>query len=92
MLPRCVAAGDFALDWILSTKENTPLLGVFGGLNLSCVAMDRLIRDTVAHLRPFGLRQMMPAHCTGWRAVWALLNAFGESVVTPSAVGSRFTF
>ena len=32
------------------------------------------------------------AHCTGWRALWALLNTFGESVVTPSAVGSRFTF
>jgi len=33
-----------------------------------------------------------PAHCTGWRALWALLNTFGESVVTPCAVGSRFTF
>ena len=54
--------------------------------------MEWLILDTVAHLRPFGLRQTMPAHCTGWRAVWALLNAFGESVGTPSAVGSRFTF
>jgi hypothetical protein len=27
-----------------------------------------------------------------WRALWALLNTFGESVVTPSAVGSRLTF
>jgi 7,8-dihydropterin-6-yl-methyl-4-(beta-D-ribofuranosyl)aminobenzene 5'-phosphate synthase len=29
---------------------------------------------------------------TGWRAVWALLNRFGASVVAPSAVGSRFSF
>ena len=75
-----------------ATFPDVPLFGVFGGLHLSGVAMERLIPDTVAHLRPFGLRQIMPAHCTGWRAVWALLNAFGESVVTPSAVGSRFTF
>jgi hypothetical protein len=27
-----------------------------------------------------------------WHALWALLNTFGESVVTPSAVGSHFTF
>jgi Protein of unknown function (DUF3500) len=27
-----------------------------------------------------------------WHALWALLNTFGESAVTPSAVGSRFTF
>jgi Protein of unknown function (DUF3500) len=27
-----------------------------------------------------------------WRALCALLNTFGESAVTPSAVGGRFTF
>ena len=54
--------------------------------------MERLIPDTMAHLQQFALQQIMPAHCTGWRALWALLNTFGESVVTPSAVGSRFTF
>jgi 7,8-dihydropterin-6-yl-methyl-4-(beta-D-ribofuranosyl)aminobenzene 5'-phosphate synthase len=72
--------------------EGIPLYGVFGGLHLSGVAMERLIPDSVAQLQQFGLRQIMPAHCTGWRAVHALLNAFGESVVTPSAVGSRWTF
>jgi 7,8-dihydropterin-6-yl-methyl-4-(beta-D-ribofuranosyl)aminobenzene 5'-phosphate synthase len=46
----------------------------------------------VEHLKQFALQQIMPAHCTGWRALWALLNTFGASVVTPSAVGSRFTF
>ncbi len=43
-------------------------------------------------LTQFGLARIATAHCTGWRAVWALLNAFGEEVVTPSAVGSRFSF
>ncbi len=74
------------------TFPDVPLYGLLGGLHLSGAAMEPLIPDTVAHLRPFQVQQIMPAHCTGWRAVWALLNAFGEAVVTPSAVGSRFTF
>jgi 7,8-dihydropterin-6-yl-methyl-4-(beta-D-ribofuranosyl)aminobenzene 5'-phosphate synthase len=54
--------------------------------------MERLIPDTVTHLKQFALQQIMPAHCTGWRALYALLQEFGESVVTPCAVGSRFMF
>jgi 7,8-dihydropterin-6-yl-methyl-4-(beta-D-ribofuranosyl)aminobenzene 5'-phosphate synthase len=72
--------------------SEVPLYGVLGGLHLAGAAMERLIPETVAHLKQFELQQIMPAHCTGWRALHALLNEFGESVVTPSAVGSRFTF
>ena len=71
---------------------DVPLYGLLGGLHLAGAAMERLIPDTMAHLPQFGLQQIMPAHCTGWRALCALVNTFGESVVTPSAVGSRFTF
>src|SRR5215831_16019934 len=74
------------------TFPDVPLYGVLGGLHLAGAAMERLIPDTVAHLQQFAPQQIMPAHCTGWRALWALLNTFGESVVTPCAVGSRFTF
>lgn len=69
-----------------------PLYGVLGGLHLAGAAMELLIPDTMAHLQQFALQQIMPAHCTGWRALCALAHTFGESVVTPSAVGSRFTF
>ncbi|MBI3798882.1 MAG: hypothetical protein HY268_18195 [Deltaproteobacteria bacterium] len=71
---------------------DVPLYGVLGGLHLSGAAMERLIPATVENLKQFALRQIMPAHCTGWRVHHALLREFGESVVTPSAVGSRFTF
>jgi 7,8-dihydropterin-6-yl-methyl-4-(beta-D-ribofuranosyl)aminobenzene 5'-phosphate synthase len=74
------------------TFPDVPLYGVLGGLHLAGAAMERLIPETMAHLREFPLRQIAPAHCTGWRALWALLQTFGESIVTPSAVGSRFTF
>ena len=48
------------------------LYGVLGGLHLAGAAMERLILpDTMAHLQQFALQQIMPAHCTGWRALWA---------------------
>jgi len=89
----CSHAG--IVNVLLSARETfpgVPLYGVLGGLHLAGAAMERLIPDTMVHLRQFGLQQIMPAHCTGWRALWALLNTFGESLVTPCAVGSRFTF
>ena len=89
----CSHAG--IVNVLLDAREvfaDVPLYGVLGGLHLSGLAMERLIPDTMTHLQQFELQQIMPAHCTGWRAVYALLTTFGESVVTPSAVGSRFTF
>jgi 7,8-dihydropterin-6-yl-methyl-4-(beta-D-ribofuranosyl)aminobenzene 5'-phosphate synthase len=89
----CSHAG--IVNVLLHAREVCPevsLYGVLGGLHLAGAAMERLIPDTVEHLKQFALQQIMPAHCTGWRALWALLNTFGASVVTPSAVGSRFTF
>jgi len=77
---------------VRETFQGVPVYGVLGGLHLAGVAMERLIPETMAHLREFALQQIMPAHCTGWRALCALVNTFGEAVVTPSAVGSRFTF
>jgi 7,8-dihydropterin-6-yl-methyl-4-(beta-D-ribofuranosyl)aminobenzene 5'-phosphate synthase len=61
-----------------------------GGLHLSG-ANERVIPDTVAALRDFELKTIAAAHCTGWRAVNALANAFGDAVV-PSSVGKRYRF
>lgn len=66
------------------------LHGVIGGLHLAG-STERLIPDTVASMRDFGLRVMASAHCTGWRAVGALASAFGEAVI-PSAVGKTYCF
>ncbi len=75
-----------------ATFPGVPLYGVLGGLHLSGAAMEKLIPDTVENLKQFDLKHITPAHCTGWRAHFALLNTFGEAVVAPSAVGSRYTF
>jgi 7,8-dihydropterin-6-yl-methyl-4-(beta-D-ribofuranosyl)aminobenzene 5'-phosphate synthase len=67
-----------------------PLYGAMGGLHLSG-ATEKIIPDTVAGLRRFGLKALAPGHCTGWRAMTALAREFGDEL-TPSAVGKRYLF
>ncbi len=68
-----------------------PLYCVLGGFHLSG-ATEKIIPDTVAALRELGLTYIAAGHCTGWRAMAALSAAFGDQVVTPTAVGKRFVF
>lgn len=70
----------------------TPVFGAMGGFHLSGAACEAIIPETVADLETFGLKVIVPGHCTGFRAVHALLNAFGDEVVVPSAVGRLHTF
>jgi 7,8-dihydropterin-6-yl-methyl-4-(beta-D-ribofuranosyl)aminobenzene 5'-phosphate synthase len=55
---------------------DTPLHAVMGGLHLSGPGPEKIIPDTVRDLA----------------RVTALVNAFGEEVVVPSAVGKLYTF
>ena len=67
-----------------------PIHCVMGGLHLGGV-MEAIIPDTVEGLRPFGIKYIITGHCTGWRALHALANAFGEGV-SQSAVGTTYAF
>ena len=69
---------------------DTKLHAVMGGFHLSG-ATEAIIPDTVRDMGTFGLDIIIPAHCTGWRAVNALERAYGEKIVVPSAVGKRFS-
>jgi 7,8-dihydropterin-6-yl-methyl-4-(beta-D-ribofuranosyl)aminobenzene 5'-phosphate synthase len=69
---------------------DVPIHAVLGGLHLGGV-MERNIPDTVDGLRPFNIGHIITGHCTGWRALRALANAFGETV-SQSAVGTTYTF
>ncbi len=70
----------------------TPLYGVMGGFHLSGTACEQIIPETVDDMAPFGLKMIVSGHCTGWRATHALVNAFGDQVVVPSAVGRSHRF
>jgi 7,8-dihydropterin-6-yl-methyl-4-(beta-D-ribofuranosyl)aminobenzene 5'-phosphate synthase len=69
---------------------DTPIYCLMGGLHLGGV-MERIIPDTVEALRPFRIKHIITGHCTGWRALHALANAYGD-VVSQSAVGTTYTF
>lgn len=69
-----------------------PLHAVMGGFHLSGGDIEAIIPDTIADMQAFDLKRIVPAHCTGWRAVNALARTFGEGVILPSAVGRQFRF
>jgi len=71
---------------------DVPLHAVMGGFHLSGQQIEEIIPDTINDMKGFGLKRIVPAHCTGWRAVGALVQAFGEEVIVPSAVGRQFVF
>ena len=73
-----------------ATFPEVKLHAVMGGFHLSG-ENEAIIAETVRDLGGFGLTTIVPAHCTGWRAVNALERAYGEKVVVPAAVGKRFS-
>ena len=73
------------------TFPDLALFAVVGGFHLSG-ANEASIPDTVRDMADFGLSYIVPAHCTGWRAVSALRAAFGDAMVLPAAVGKGFSF
>lgn len=69
-----------------------PLYAVMGGFHLSGHSVEKIIPQTVEEMKNFELKNIIPAHCTGWRAVNALSNVFGDKIVIPSAVGRSYVF
>lgn len=67
-----------------------PIHAVMGGLHLGGV-MEHIIPDTVEGLRPFDIGYIIAGHCTGWRALHALANAYGDRV-SQSAIGTSYRF
>lgn len=67
-----------------------PIYAVMGGLHLGGV-MEKIIPQTVEGLKPFNISHIITGHCTGWRALHALANAYGDRV-SQSAIGTTYTF
>jgi 7,8-dihydropterin-6-yl-methyl-4-(beta-D-ribofuranosyl)aminobenzene 5'-phosphate synthase len=72
-----------------SSFPSIPLHTVAGGFHLAG-GNEKTIADSVRDIGTFGLALIAPGHCTGWRAVTALVNAYGDSSVAPLAVGKIF--
>ncbi|HEX5041758.1 MAG TPA: MBL fold metallo-hydrolase [Candidatus Polarisedimenticolaceae bacterium] len=87
----CSHAGVInVLEHARTTFGGTPLYGVVGGLHLAG-ANEKIIPETAAALRGFGLTMIAAGHCTGWRAINAIARECGEGALVPLAVGKRLT-
>jgi 7,8-dihydropterin-6-yl-methyl-4-(beta-D-ribofuranosyl)aminobenzene 5'-phosphate synthase len=71
---------------------DVPLHAVMGGFHLSGPQVEDIIPETIRDMQSFGLKRIVPAHCTGWRAVTALAKIYRDDVLVPSAVGRSFVF
>jgi 7,8-dihydropterin-6-yl-methyl-4-(beta-D-ribofuranosyl)aminobenzene 5'-phosphate synthase len=92
VLTACSHAG--VVNVLAEARDRFPgvkLHAVLGGLHLSGLN-ERIIPQTVAALRDFDLDIIAAGHCTGWRAMAALANAFGDAKLAPLAVGKRLRF
>jgi len=62
---------------------------VIGGLHLTGALFEPIIPPTVAALKELNPALIVPAHCTGWKAVHALARELPQAFV-PNSVGTRF--
>jgi 7,8-dihydropterin-6-yl-methyl-4-(beta-D-ribofuranosyl)aminobenzene 5'-phosphate synthase len=67
------------------------IAGFIGGLHLTGEVFEPIIDRTVDALVSAGIGRLLPAHCTGWRAVHQLARALPDAFVQP-AVGTVVTF
>jgi 7,8-dihydropterin-6-yl-methyl-4-(beta-D-ribofuranosyl)aminobenzene 5'-phosphate synthase len=65
--------------------------GFIGGLHLTGGLFEPIIEPTVDAFVAAGVERLLPAHCTGWKAVHQLARALPDSFVQP-AVGTVVTF
>lgn len=92
VLSSCSHAGIVnVLTHARESFPGTPVHAAMGGLHLSG-PNEEIIGQTVEGLRAFDLSTIAAGHCTGWRALMALGNAFGDKVLAPTAVGKRYSF
>ncbi len=64
---------------------------VIGGFHLNGPVFEKLIPRTCEALSELDPAVLVPAHCTGWRAMHQLGSEFPDAFV-PSSVGTRYRF
>jgi 7,8-dihydropterin-6-yl-methyl-4-(beta-D-ribofuranosyl)aminobenzene 5'-phosphate synthase len=90
VLTGCGHAG--AINTIRQAQELTgvqKIHAVIGGFHLSGPLFEPIIAPTVAALKEMNPALVVPAHCTGWKAVHAIARELPQAFVQNS-VGTRF--
>lgn len=81
-----------AINTIRQAQELTgvqKIHAILGGFHLSGPLFEPIIPPTVAALKELNPELVVPAHCTGWRAVHAIARELPQAFVQNS-VGTRF--
>jgi 7,8-dihydropterin-6-yl-methyl-4-(beta-D-ribofuranosyl)aminobenzene 5'-phosphate synthase len=90
ILTGCGHAG--AINTIRQAQELTGVQkvhAVIGGFHLSGPLFEQIIAPTVAALKELNPEMIVPAHCTGWKAVHTIARELPQAFVQNS-VGTRF--
>ena len=64
---------------------------ILGGFHLSGKEFERRIEPTIEELKKINPALIVPSHCTGWRALFCLAQAFPNAFVH-SSVGNLYQF
>jgi 7,8-dihydropterin-6-yl-methyl-4-(beta-D-ribofuranosyl)aminobenzene 5'-phosphate synthase len=67
------------------------IAGFIGGFHLTGEIFEPIIEPTIEAFAAAGVGRLLPAHCTGWKAVHQLARALPDAFVQP-AVGTVITF
>jgi 7,8-dihydropterin-6-yl-methyl-4-(beta-D-ribofuranosyl)aminobenzene 5'-phosphate synthase len=92
ILSGCSHAG--AINVMLHAQRltgETRVAGLLGGLHLTGGLFEARIEPTVDALRAARVGRVLPAHCSGWRAVHTIARAMPDAFVQ-CAVGTTVTF
>lgn len=78
------------LDYVARLTGQSKMYAVLGGMHLLAASDDHIAR-TITALRNYGVRFCGPVHCTGLRAMSAMLNAWPDGFLSLSP-GSVLVF
>jgi 7,8-dihydropterin-6-yl-methyl-4-(beta-D-ribofuranosyl)aminobenzene 5'-phosphate synthase len=77
------------LRYVRTLTGEQRIHAVIGGFHLSGPLFEKIIAPTCDALAAFSPDHLVPAHCTGWRAVHAIAARFPDAFI-PNSVGTRF--
>ena len=87
----CAHAGIINTVRYLKDLTGTDVYAVLGGFHLTGKAFEPIIDRTIAELKKFKPRVVIPSHCTGWMALSRIYQEMPESYIQ-NAVGTTYTF
>lgn len=67
----------------------TKVYAIFGGFHLAGKEFEKRIQPTIDELKQINPELIVPSHCTGWRALYAMANALPDAFIFNS-VGNLY--